>query len=186
MTTRLDRSVRWRAWSGDGLEHLSLRERDGAISAESVVIGERGGTPYGLRYLIVLGPDWTVRSVEVFPAGDAPLILASDGAGTWSDGTGARLGALAGCIDVDLAPTPFTNTLPIRRLGLKAGEARDLKVAYVPMPTLTPVAVEQRYTCLEPGRRYRYDGNFRNFSAVLEVDSDGLVIDYPETFRRVG
>ena len=35
------------------------------------------------------------------------------------------------------------------------------------------------------GGRYRYDGLFRDFTAELPVDEDGLVLDYAETFRRV-
>jgi hypothetical protein len=30
-----------------------------------------------------------------------------------------------------------------------------------------------------------YDGAFRGFKADLPLDADGLVVDYPETFRRV-
>jgi hypothetical protein len=185
MTDKIDRTVRWTAWSGTGIEHLRLAEADGVIRADAVVVGERGGTPYGLRYTIALDPGWIVRWVTVAPVGRRPLILEADGRGNWTDGVGNRLAALSGCIDVDLAATPFTNTIPIRRLGLGQGEARDLKVVYVPMPGLAPAAVAQRYSCLAPGRSYCYDGLFRDFSAVLEVDEDGLVIDYPETFRRL-
>jgi hypothetical protein len=32
---------------------------------------------------------------------------------------------------------------------------------------------------------YRYDGLFRDYSADLSVDADGLVVDYPEAFRRL-
>jgi hypothetical protein len=181
----LERTVRWVSWSGPGVEHLVLRETAESIMADGIVVGDRGGTAYGLRYQIVLRRDWTVVIAEVSPAGGRPLVLRSDGAGNWTDGEGRPVVGLSGCIDIDLAATPFTNTLPIRRLNLAEGEARDLTVAYVPMPTLLPRAVVQRYTALQPGRLYRYDGIFRNFSAVLEVDADGLVIDYPETFRRL-
>ena len=181
----LERTVRWAAWSGPGVEHLVLRESEESFMADGIVVGDRGGKPYGLRYQIVLRRDWTVVIAEISPAGGRPLVLKSDGAGNWTDGEGRPVGELTGCIDIDLAATPFTNTLPIRRLNLAEGEAHDLTVAYVPMPTLLPRAVAQRYTALQPGCRYRYDGIFRNFSAVLEVDGDGLVIDYPETFRRL-
>ena len=92
---------------------------------------------------------------------------------------------LAGCIDVDIAATPFTNTLPIRRLNLAEGQARDIRLAYVPLPHLEVEPVAQRYTCLEEGRRYLYEGLFRRFQGELHVDADGLVLDYPDTFKRV-
>ena len=46
-------------------------------------------------------------------------------------------------------------------------------------------AAAQRYTCIEEGRRYLYEGLFRNFTAELEIDTDWFVLDYPDTFRRV-
>lgn len=88
-------------------------------------------------------------------------------------------------MDIDVSATPFTNTLPIRRLGLAPGEAREILVAYVAVPALVPEPVWQRYTCLEAGRRYRYEGLFRSYVGELSVDADGLALDYPGTFRRV-
>jgi len=91
--------------------------------------------------------------------------------------------------DVDIRITPATNTLPIKRLGLRKGQSRDITVCYVPLPSQIngeslAQRAEQRYTCIEEGRSYLYQGIFRGFQAVLEIDEAGLVIDYPETFRR--
>ena len=33
--------------------------------------------------------------------------------------------------------------------------------------------------------RYSYEGLFRGYVGELPVDADGLVLDYPGTFRRV-
>lgn len=97
---------------------------------------------------------------------------------------------LAGCVDVDIAITPATNTLPIKRLRLQAQESKDILAAYVPLPNqvgadFLPRPAEQRYTCLTPGRLYRYDGLVRGFTAELEIDEAGLVLDYPGMFRRL-
>jgi len=103
---------------------------------------------------------------------------------------GEPVPALDGCIDVDISATPFTNTLPIRRLGLKPGEAANLKVAYLAIPEMRVEPARQRYTCLErddQGGLYRYeslDGEFAGFTADLPVDAGGLVLDYPGLFRR--
>jgi hypothetical protein len=92
---------------------------------------------------------------------------------------------LAGAIDVDLTATPFTNTLPVRRLELRNGQAEVIAVVYVEIPSLTVVARRQRYTCLEPGRRYRFESLESGFTREIEVDDDGLVRTYPGLFRRV-
>jgi len=113
------------------------------------------------------------------------LHLIADGEGNWWDGDDHLIEALRGCVDIDISATPFTNTLPIRRLALAQGEAREILVAYVAVPALAPEPVRQRYTCIEVGQRYRYESLFRGYVGELLVDADGLVLDYPGTFRRV-
>ncbi|MEP4529310.1 MAG: putative glycolipid-binding domain-containing protein, partial [Paracoccaceae bacterium] len=80
--------------------------------------------------------------------------------------------------------------LPIKRLNLSANESREILAAYVPLPsqiedTFVPTRAEQRYTCIEVGKLYRYEGLFRNFTAELEIDRAGIVLDYPDTFKRL-
>jgi hypothetical protein len=180
------RSVRWRPVAGGGLEHLTLGCVNGSIVARSVVIGARGGTPYGVSYTIVCDTGWRVRSLALTTTDDRRLQLTSDGAGHWSGDGGQPLPQFDGCIDVDLAGTPFTNTLPIRRLDPGVGsEAVALSMVYVPFDTFSPKIDGQSYRCLQPGRRYRYQALDRSFAADLPVDRDGLVIDYPTLFERV-
>ena len=180
------RSVRWRPAQGGGLEHLTVRPENGTIVARSTVIGARGGTPYGVSYTIVCDTGWRVRSLALATTDDRRLQLSSDGNGHWSDQGGRALPQFDGCIDVDLAGTPFTNTLPIRRLDLGAGrEPVSMFMVYVPFDTFAPTIDGQSYRCLQPGRLYRYQALDRSFSADLSVDGDGLVIDYPTLFERV-
>jgi len=182
----MDRVVRWAPAEGIGAEHLSLRSTAEGVIAEGVVVGARHGTSYGLHYRVTCDPLWRVREAVLFLAGeDRRLHLRSDGEGNWQDSEERPVEALQGCVDIDISATPFTNTLPIRRLGLALGEAREILVAYVAVPALAPEPVRQRYTCLEAGRLYRYEGLFRGYVGELPVDADGLVLDYPGTFRRV-
>ncbi|MBB4935062.1 hypothetical protein F4561_005956 [Lipingzhangella halophila] len=106
--------------------------------------------------------------------------------GHWTiDGNPAP--ALTGCVDVDVAATPLTNTLPIRRLGLEPGEHRDITVAWVDVPSLQVRRMVQRYTRLgaSDGReRYQYrDPHHGSFE--LSVDRDGVVVDYAGLAMRV-
>jgi hypothetical protein len=89
--------------------------------------------------------------------------------------------------DVDISETPFTNTLPIRRLGLAPGESADNCVVYFDGNELQPWPEPQRYTCLErnaQGGLYRFLSLDGGFTADLSVDADGLVVDYPGLFKR--
>jgi hypothetical protein len=127
-----------------------------------------------------------VHSLELETTVNQTLFLIKDAVGHWSDRSGAHLPHLNGCIDIDLAGTPFTNTLPIRRLDLDVNDSPvEIKVVYVPFDTFTPFVDLQRYRCLERGRLYRYEAVDHSFSADLPVDSDGLVTDYPGLFKRV-
>lgn len=175
--------VRWHEWDGPGLEHLLLQERAGVVSADSVVICS-GQTPFAVRYRIACNENWHARSVMVDVIGSGQtLVLAADGNGRWT-GDGLPMPELDGVVDPDLTVTPFTNTLPIRRLRLSTGQSAEITTAFIDFPALTVVANPQRYTCLEEGKRYLYESRASDFKRELEIDRDGLVVSYPDFWRR--
>ena len=185
------RSLLWTAVAGPGAEHLVLGQIPGGWLAEGAIVGAAAGAPFSARYTVRCDTRWQVRQVVVHvrrPDGEHALQLRADGAGGWRDGAGAMLPALAGCLDVDISATPFTNTLPIRRLALPVGAAATIRVAYVAAPALDCSAAEQRYTHLEAQpdgtSRYRYEGLSTGYQTEIEVDADGLVLDYPGLWRR--
>jgi len=115
------------------------------------------------------------------------LELLTDGEGHWKKRGGEPVPELDGCIDVDISATPFTNTLPIRRLGLKPGESEELVVTYIRVPELLVGPERQTYGCLGAqvnGGLYRFEALPGGFTAELPVDTEGLVLDYPGLFRR--
>jgi hypothetical protein len=181
----------WAPWDGPGLEHLRLRIGEDGAEAEGDVVGEEDGAYFRAHYVVRCDAGWRTRELIVDPLDERDrLHLRSDGEGGWQDASGATLPELRGCIDVDLSATPFTNTLPIRRLDLREGESSEIAVVYVNVPAMRLDVSSQRYTCLErtPGGglyRYEDEGVFRGFTADLPVDENGLVLDYPGIFRRM-
>ncbi|MDQ3913134.1 MAG: putative glycolipid-binding domain-containing protein [Actinomycetota bacterium] len=185
----MERDVMWAPWEGPGLEHLRLVTSEGGIVADGLVIGLEGRRPFRIRYEIRCDGLWRVRELRAeAPDLERPVIeLLADGGGHWKGGGGEPLPELDGCIDVDISATPFTNTLPIRRLGLEPGESEELAVAYVRVPELLVGPERQRYGCLEArgsGVLYRFEALPSGFTADLPVDAEGLVLDYPGLFRR--
>lgn len=179
MTTAL-----WQDWSGDSIEYIVLNETLERICADSAIIRKDAENPFAARYEIVCDPEWRVRHVSVSLVGDDRGIeLSSDGNGNWSDESGAR-DEFRGAIDIDISATPFTNTLPIRRLKLGTEQSADILTVYIHLPELGITTDPQRYTCLEAGRLYRFESLDSNFARNIEVDSDGLVLTYPGLFRR--
>jgi uncharacterized protein len=178
--------VRWEGWEGRSLEHLALQEEADGITAESVILGRAGGQPFAASYRISCDSGWRTREVAIGLIGSPrQLLLTADGEGRWRAGAGADLPALHGAVDVDITATPFTNTLPIRRLGLSAGAAADITTVYITVPDLTITTDPQRYTCLEPNRSYIYESRDSDFRRQIETDERGLVLTYPGLFRRV-
>jgi uncharacterized protein len=185
----VEREVMWAPWEEAGLEHLRLMASDDGAVANGLVIGLEAGRPFRIGYEVRCDERWRVREVRAAaPDLERPVLeLLADGEGHWKRGGGEPIPELDGCIDVDISATPFTNTLPIRRLGLEPGESADVDVAYVRVPELLVGPERQRYGCVEArvdGGLYRFEALPSGFTASLPVDADGLVIDYPGLFRR--
>src|SRR5713226_761051 len=131
-------NVMWVPWVGAGLEHLRLRQNDTSMLIDSVVIGVEDEQIFRLWYEIQTDSDWKVRACTLRLLGDTTpeITLHADGEGHWADAAGVPLTALEGCIDVDISVTPFTNTLPIRRVPLHAGQSVDSQGLVIDYPGL--------------------------------------------------
>ena len=184
--------VLWAAWDGRGFEHLALSVESGGVRADSVIIAvDDDGRPYRARYVVECDAGWVLRRarIEVLEEPARVMQVRADGRGGWTDAlTGAVL-PLTGCVDIDIYPSPFTNTLPIRRLA-DAGVGRPvvIEVAWVLLPALTIKAARQEYMLLERGEtgaRWRFRALESGFTAELAVDGQGVVRDYPEIARRI-
>jgi uncharacterized protein len=164
--------------------------------------------PYRLTYrLDASGEAFVTRSLYVETVGEGwerRLRLERDSDGDWAaevggDGEaelpapGGDTAAFDGALDCDLLYSPLTNVMPIRRHGLHAGPgSQEFLMAWVSVPDLAVIASRQRYVHL--GREGQvasvrfdsFEGEEVVFTADLELDSDGLVVLYPEMARRVG
>jgi hypothetical protein len=184
--------VLWAAWDGRGLEHLALSVESGGVRADSLIIAvDDEGRPYRARYVVECDGGWVVRRarIEVLEQPARVMEVRADGRGGWTDAvTGAAL-PLTGCVDIDIYPSPFTNTLPIQRLGgVGVGRPVVIDVAWVLLPALTIQVARQEYTRLErgeAGERWRFRALESGFTAELAVDGQGVVRDYPEIARRI-
>jgi hypothetical protein len=190
MSNAWSRTVCWMpTWNEDrkgvGLEHLLVSE----YRADSVVLAfdEEHG-PFRLTYRLAWDESWRLRDAELVVVTERftrSLSLRTDGQGHWRRGDGVTLDDLDGCSDVDIWPTPFTNSFPIRREPMTVGERREFKVVWIRAPDLAAHPQPQAYTRLGE-RLYLFENlDGSGFSAELPVDEDGIVMDYPDLFRRV-
>lgn len=114
-----------------------------------------------------------MKKAEVGLAG-RKLELVSDGSNS--------LPGLRRAIEIDIVSTPFTNTLPIRRLGLRTCQNRDILTVYVRLSELAVTVERQRYTRVGESN-YRFESG--DFMRDIEIDSRGLVVTYPGLFKVV-
>jgi len=171
----------WTGWDGGPRQHASLDFGPDGFQAQGHVA--KGPEADRVEYALACDPLWRTRSVHVRLADGTELALEADGGGTWmQDGQPAP--ALDGALDVDLAVTPLTNTLPIRRLRLAVGEQATLQCVYVEVAPLSVRLDLQRYTRIAPNR-YRFEAPGAGFVRDVEVDGNGIVTDYPGLFRRI-
>lgn len=151
-----------------------------------VLIGEE---TLACAFAVHLDADWGTRLAEVAAVaakGERSVRLVADEQRTWTV-DGHLRPDLEGCVDVDVAATPLTNTFPIRRLaGLSVGDAVTTPVAWVDVPALGVTRVDQTYERLmDRGglAAWRYSDDAHG-AFTLTVDPDGIVVDYEGLARR--
>lgn len=133
-----------------------------------------------LSHVTTCDAHWRTRDCEVTGfIGDAPIAvhIRRDFAGRWSVGD-VPVPEITGCVDIDLAFSPVTNLLPIRRLALPIGGTAAVRAAWLRFPELTLEVLEQTYTRVDHNR-YLYESADGAFRRELTVDDDGLVLEYP-------
>lgn len=156
-------------------------------SHTSAVEHEQAWAVYGRLEVDASGATRRAQVSGSSDTGRREVTLEHDGAGHWTiDGVPAP--ELAGCLDVDLESSAFTNTLPVQRLALDVGERASAPAAYVRAADLRVERLEQTYLRLpdEGGRqRFDYESPAFGFRCLLVYDEHGLVLDYPGIAVRV-
>lgn len=131
-----------------------------------------------------LGRDGHPRRLRCDLDAGRHLDLFRSGEGEWITPGGELLPLLQGCTDVDLRATPFTNTLPLRRLSLRVGEHHEVRAVWVDIPSLEVQATRQRYT-RTGDTSYLYENLESGYSNEITVDEQRLVTLYPGAFERL-
>ena len=181
------RSFRWRRLDLPGSEtaHLRQVQKGWALSGEAVAEHENGR--FEVSYSILCDTEWRTQFVRVERrhAGESLARTFVVLNARWTSGDHRELPALEGCLDVDLAFTPATNTLPIRRLNLEIGQSANVAAAWLSFPDLEIDRLEQVYT-REDEQTYRYESDGGAFVRRVTVDDIGFVVEYPGLWTREG
>jgi uncharacterized protein len=190
----------WRRLDQPGFERCELVREAAGWSLRGTVLALEEDRSAEARYQIFCDEAWRTIGAEVElrdltgvrtlrlevrgGKGGGGRWLATDSASSFQ--AGREVETVRGAIDVDLGWSPSTNTFPIRRLNLEVGErSGPIVAAWVRFPELTVEPLPQEYERLA-ARRYRYTSAGGRFTTEIEVDEEGLVVDYGGIWRREG
>jgi uncharacterized protein len=176
----------WRWRQGTGLERFELARVGAGWALRGVILAASEGRATEVRYELFCDESWRTQRAGVLlrDAGGERALSIEARDGRWYEGEREK-DDLRGCLDIDLGWSPSTNTLPIRRLDLAVGQKSGLvTAAWVRFPELALEPLPQEYERLSD-RSYRYTSRGGAFTAVLEVDAEGLVVDYEGGWQRL-
>lgn len=179
------RSLVWRRLDDQSFEYFRLTEAPGGVDLVGRVIAAEDGRPLTVDYRLRCCNGWRSRELEVVQTfgGDIRRMQMALVDGHWWVGAHDRED-LTPCVDIDLAITPATNALPVNRLGLAVGGCADVQVAWVQFPSLEISMESQRYA-RRAERRWRFTSVDTDFTAAIEVDEDGLPVEYEGVWSRI-
>lgn len=172
-------SVLWRRLDRLGMEVAGFDHGNPNWHLHGTVLVEDSGNLCRLEYAVVCDSAWRTLWARITGWVGSTQVnqrVARTPSGEWRQ-NGLVCPAVQGCLDVDLAFTPLTNLLPIRRLDLAIGAAAPVRAAWLRFPDFNLVPLEQVYT-RQAEHRYRYESDGGRFAAELEVDNAGLVLRY--------
>lgn len=156
-----------------------------SVDIDSVILGQYEREIFRVEYRIRTDQQWRTLWFEIrtrLGGKDHYFSMESDGLGHWTS-NGRQETRFNECIDIDISLTPFTNTLPINRLKLAVPETREIQVVYIDVLNNATRPVRQKYNHVS-GSKYKYENIPNDFDALISVDEQGLVIDYPYLFKR--
>jgi len=175
-------------WTGReyySLENCLIIESTSGVEIASTIIGYYEEKLFKVEYQIKTNAHWETIFFELISRHSnqtKTFSYESDGKGNWTN-AGHPLKQFNGLIDVDIRLSPFTNTLPIRRLQLQPHDTREIQVLYCDPLEQKTAPVRQKYTCVS-ATEYRYENIPNDFEANIQVDKAGFVVDYPSLFVR--
>jgi hypothetical protein len=179
------RVIVWQAlaWSGTVIHIHTVNE---GIHGHGFAVGKTDNNiPFAMEYDMALTEDWDIKEISIKSFLDERTTRLVHDNDKWYNGNYQHLSEFDGIEFVDISISPFTNTLPIKRLQLEGEQAQKVDIIYFDENKFSLRKVQQIYSYVGE-RTYCYqDIELPDFVSNITVDEDGMVIDFPKMFRRV-
>lgn len=176
-------SVLWRRLDLPGHDCCTLSETSGGYSLKGSAVFLHPKGPALLHYALELAHDWsTISAIVRGELGSALIDYTFIREATGWMFNRSPVPGLEAMLDLDLSFTPATNLQQLRRVDLKIGAAVDLPVAWFDIETRSLTRLAQRYE--RRGRlAYWYEAPTVPYKALLKLEPNGFVSDYPGLWR---
>jgi uncharacterized protein len=178
-------NIVWTGLEYHSMENCLIRGGMKGTTIDSTIIGLYEGKIYKADYTIKVNEKWETQELSIrsrHSDHEQDILLTKNSEGDWMMND-EKMYAFTGCFDVDIAITPFTNTLPIKRLALNNDEEQTISVIYFDLLNWEVKPVKQLYRRISENL-YHYENTPNSFEADIKVDKDGFVIEYPKLFNR--
>lgn len=179
------KTVLWQGIAFPSLEYFSLQEKEDYYIVASKIIGSYQQKIYSASYRLIINKQWKIEE----------FLIDSEVNMTKNILTGKKTGinweinhfdnpSFKGFHYIDISLTPFTNTLPIDNLQLKIGDSKEIDIIYIDLINSDITPVRQRYTRTDL-HEYLYENIVSDFTAYIQVDENGLILNYPGLFEKI-
>lgn len=178
----------WQHLDSAGWEHVRVSDdHPGWTVYDSILVREHNGQVLRGGYTLVTDKQWRTLELRLMMESSPGVMegvhLLTEGDGRWTDSNENPMPELDGCLDVDIAWTPLTKSLPINRIPLKADEQQELRVASISLPELSIMPVDRLYERVDESH-VRYSSRNGTSESIISIDAEGLVIESPDGFLR--
>ncbi|MEA3319554.1 MAG: putative glycolipid-binding domain-containing protein [Bacillota bacterium] len=181
-------NVVWKNEELNGCEYLKIEKKAENLVVQSTVIyvDEKKTNAHTLNYYVELDEHWLTKRFSINVDKINSLELHTDGDGNWFNTDGESIDSLKGATDIDISATPFSNSLPINRINWSIYQIENFHMVYISFPSLEAKKVPQSYQYIRKEGELRYF-KYRcyDYETIICVDTNGLVVNYPNTFSRI-
>jgi len=178
--------ILWKGLANQSLEYFKIEKKDKSLAVYSRILGTSEGTVFAVSYHLLLDDNWLINEFTI----DTEINSIT------TSYTGKKRGAtweinnipepeFANIHFIDISLSPFTNSLPINHLVFKENVPQDIDVIYIDVLQGHIKPAKQRYTKLDTFS-FSYENRDSDFKAILTVDANGFVENYPGLFERIG
>ncbi|MCC4771454.1 hypothetical protein FXV91_15180 [Methanosarcina sp. DH2] len=159
---------------------------DKGINGYGLAVGKTDhNIPFAMEYDMELTIGWDIKEVSIKSLLDDRFIKLVRKSNQWYDSSGKHLTEFDGVELVDISISPFTNTLPIKRLKFDEEKTQKVDVIYFDENKFSLSRLQQIYSKVNE-QTYRYeDIILPDFVSDITVDDEGLVTDFPKMFKRI-